>query len=190
MSAELGFHVWEMQLCREVTSESLYSVRHSLVINHSCPAQYGNFSLFIIWKMVACLTIALCGTDRNLLLILTFRNLTQKLMLKLQSLIPQLFVEWWHISVCFLILYYFAESPFLRGVEDRLGGVILLKCIPSEGRGEFLWTHSSKTMCVSYKSDAERRPKVLYSICIFCVCCLLIMDTKGGLKITDIQSKT
>lgn len=53
----------------------------------------------------------------------------------------------------------FLESPFLCGAEDRLGGVILLKCIPNEGRGEFLWTHSSKTMCVSYKSDAERRPK-------------------------------
>jgi len=37
MSAELGFHVWALQLCREVTSESLYNVRHSLAINHSCP---------------------------------------------------------------------------------------------------------------------------------------------------------
>ena len=76
--------------------------------------------------------------------------------------------------MCFLILCYSAESPFLRGVEDRLGGVILLKYIPSEGRGEFLWTHSSKTMCVSYKSDAERRPKVLYSLNIYFLCLLFV----------------
>ena len=92
--------------------------------------------------------------------------------------------------MCFPILCYFAESPFLHGVEDRLGGVILLKCIPSEGRGEFLWTHSSKTMCVSYTSDAERRPKVLYSLNMYFLCLLLIMVMKGGLKITDIHSET
>jgi len=76
--------------------------------------------------------------------------------------------------MCFLILCSFVESPFLRGVEDRLGGVILVKCIPSEGRGEFLWTHSSKTMCVSYKSDAERRPKVLYSLNMYFLCLLFV----------------
>ncbi|PNF17965.1 Threonine aspartase 1 [Cryptotermes secundus] len=57
----------------------------------------------------------------------------------------------------------FLESPFLSGVEERLGGLILLKCIPSDGTGEFLWTHSSKTMCISYMSDAERRPRTRLS---------------------------
>lgn len=95
-------------------------------------------------------------------------------MLKLQPLIPHLCEKWSHISMCVLILCYFAESPFLRGAEDRLGGVILLKCVPSEGRGEFLWTHSSKTMCVSYKSDAERRPKVLYSLNMHFLCLLFV----------------
>jgi hypothetical protein len=92
----------------------------------------------------------------------------------------------------FLNTLLFAESPFLHGVEDRLGGVILLKCIPSEGRGEFLWTHSSKTMCVSYMSDAERRPKVLCSLNMYFLCLVIFLtvDMKDGLQITDIQSKT
>ncbi|KDR17252.1 hypothetical protein L798_08817, partial [Zootermopsis nevadensis] len=52
----------------------------------------------------------------------------------------------------------FMESPFLHGVEEKIGGLILLKCFPNDETGEFVWTHSSKTMCVSYMSDAERRP--------------------------------
>ncbi|KAJ4427775.1 hypothetical protein ANN_25428, partial [Periplaneta americana] len=55
----------------------------------------------------------------------------------------------------------FIESPFLDGVEERLGGLILLKCNPSEGVGEFLWTHSSKTMCVSYMGGMDKRPLVI-----------------------------
>lgn len=52
-------------------------------------------------------------------------------------------------------------------MEEKLGGVILLKYIPNDGGGEFLWTHSSKTMCVSYMSDADRRPKVPYSVNLY-----------------------
>lgn len=89
----------------------------------------------------------------------------------------------------FLNTFLFAESPFLHGVEDRLGGVILLKCIPTEGRGEFLWTHSSKTMCVSYKSDAERRPKVLCALDLYFLS-LCFCNCWYGRLTTDIQSKT
>lgn len=70
-------------------------------------------------------------------------------------------------------------------MEQRLGGLILLKFIPSDGTGEFLWTHSSETMCVSYMSDAERRPVVLYAvntvflINIFCICSLPVKMNNG-----------
>jgi hypothetical protein len=60
--------------------------------------------------MVDCLTIALCVTDRNLLLILLFRNLTLKLMLKLQPLIPQLCEKWWHNSMSFLIITNYSQQ--------------------------------------------------------------------------------
>jgi len=60
--------------------------------------------------MVDCLIIALCGTDRNLLLILLFRNLTLKLMLKLQPLISQLCEMWWHNSMCFLIITNYSQQ--------------------------------------------------------------------------------
>lgn len=45
MSVELGFYVWGMQLCREVTSASLYNVRRSLAINHGCPNARWKFFL-------------------------------------------------------------------------------------------------------------------------------------------------
>jgi taspase (threonine aspartase 1) len=77
------------------------------------------------------------------------------------------------IQCNFSNLYYFAESPFLHGVEEKIGGLILIKCFPNDDTGEFVWTHSSKTMCVSYMGDAERRPMVLYSLVYnFCICSL------------------
>lgn len=74
-------------------------------------------------------------------------------------------MNWFHLH--FSNLYCFVESPFLHGVEEKIGGLILLKCFPNDETGEFVWTHSSKTMCVSYMSDAERRPMVLYSFDLY-----------------------
>nr|CAD7404871.1 unnamed protein product [Timema cristinae] len=60
----------------------------------------------------------------------------------------------------------FVNSPFLRNVplDNRLGGVIVLKCSQDESTGEFLWAHSTSTMMVSYMSIADRKPKISLSM--------------------------
>ncbi|CAG2064917.1 unnamed protein product, partial [Timema podura] len=59
-----------------------------------------------------------------------------------------------------------SDSPFLRNVpvDNRLGGVIVLKCSQDESTGEFLWAHSTSTMMVSYMSIADRKPKTSLSV--------------------------
>nr|CAD7414578.1 unnamed protein product [Timema poppensis] len=60
----------------------------------------------------------------------------------------------------------FVNSPVLRNVpiDNRLGGVIVLKCSQDESTGEFLWAHSTNTMMISYMSIADRKPKTSLSV--------------------------
>lgn len=52
----------------------------------------------------------------------------------------------------------FCESPLLYGIPEKLAGAIGLR---HEGdRGEFLWGHTTPTMCIGYLSCGEARPKV------------------------------
>ncbi|PSN32357.1 Threonine aspartase 1 [Blattella germanica] len=57
----------------------------------------------------------------------------------------------------------FIESPFLRGIEEKLGGIIVVKWMGNTNSGEFLWAHSSKTMCISYMCDGLQKPAVRLS---------------------------
>ncbi|KAJ9582462.1 hypothetical protein L9F63_003155 [Diploptera punctata] len=50
------------------------------------------------------------------------------------------------------------ESPFLREVDEKLAGIILLKWSRSDGQGDFLWAHSSKTMFTGYMWGGLKKP--------------------------------
>lgn len=53
----------------------------------------------------------------------------------------------------------FCESPFLWGVPEKLAGAIGLK---HDGhQGEFLWGHTTPSMCIGYMICGESQPKVI-----------------------------
>lgn len=52
----------------------------------------------------------------------------------------------------------FCESPFLVGVPEKLAGAIGLR--HEGGRGEFLWSHTTPSMCIGYMSSKDAHPKV------------------------------
>ncbi|GLH14641.1 Probable isoaspartyl peptidase/L-asparaginase GA20639, partial [Gryllus bimaculatus] len=52
----------------------------------------------------------------------------------------------------------FLESPFLHDVDEKMGGMCVLKYNPSQDIGEFLWSHSTTTMCVGYMTSADTKP--------------------------------
>lgn len=54
----------------------------------------------------------------------------------------------------------FYESPFLWDIPVKLGGVIGLRYNSAEGRGEFLWGHTTPSMCIGYSTAGVTRPKV------------------------------
>lgn len=56
----------------------------------------------------------------------------------------------------------FAESEFLSGVPEKLGGAICIHYDEEEGKGEFLWTHTTASMGIAYQmtSDAEATTKM------------------------------
>jgi len=49
----------------------------------------------------------------------------------------------------------FAESEFLASVPEKLGGAICLHYDASNGRGEFLWTHTTASMGIAYQTTAD-----------------------------------
>lgn len=52
----------------------------------------------------------------------------------------------------------FIDSKFLYGLEEKNGGVIAIRYSPEEGLGDFLWSHSTKSMIIGYMNSSERAP--------------------------------
>jgi len=59
-------------------------------------------------------------------------------------------------SFCF----FFLDSKFLYGLEQKLGGVIAIRYSQQEGLGDFLWSHSTNSMIIGYMNTSERAPMV------------------------------
>eukprot|EP00058_Branchiostoma_floridae_P019584 XP_002605074.1 hypothetical protein BRAFLDRAFT_85220 [Branchiostoma floridae] len=61
----------------------------------------------------------------------------------------------------------FLHSPFLRNVDKKIGGVILLRCEEVEGASdpavEVMWGHTADSMCVGFISTRDDRPQVRMS---------------------------
>ena len=49
----------------------------------------------------------------------------------------------------------FAESEFLYGVPEKLGGAICMHYNEENGRGEFLWTHTTSSMGIAFQTTAD-----------------------------------
>jgi len=49
----------------------------------------------------------------------------------------------------------FAESEFLAGVPEKLGGAICMHYDEEMGRGEFLWTHTTSSMGIAFQTTAD-----------------------------------
>lgn len=49
----------------------------------------------------------------------------------------------------------FAESEFLYGVPEKLGGAICMHYDELNGRGEFLWTHTTSSMGIAFQTTAD-----------------------------------
>jgi len=49
----------------------------------------------------------------------------------------------------------FAESDFLVGVPEKLGGAICMHYDEDQGRGQFLWTHTTASMGIAYQTTAD-----------------------------------
>jgi len=50
----------------------------------------------------------------------------------------------------------FAESEFLVGVPEKLGGAVCMHYDEKAGRGEFLWTHTTSSMGIAFQTTADR----------------------------------
>ncbi|XP_066291235.1 threonine aspartase 1-like [Branchiostoma lanceolatum] len=61
----------------------------------------------------------------------------------------------------------FLHSPFLRNVDKKVGGAILLRCEEVRGESEpaveLLWGHTADSMCVGFMSTHHDRPQVRMS---------------------------
>lgn len=57
----------------------------------------------------------------------------------------------------------FAESVFLTGVPEKLGGAICLQYNNDHKRGEFLWTHTTASMGIGFQSTSEEEATVKMS---------------------------
>jgi len=49
----------------------------------------------------------------------------------------------------------FAESEFLQGVPEKLGGAVCMQYDEEKGQGEFLWTHTTASMGIGFQSTHE-----------------------------------
>lgn len=58
----------------------------------------------------------------------------------------------------------FIESPFLTGLDQKLGGAIAVKYSPQQFGGDLLWSHTTKSMIVGYMSTREAKPKSRMSV--------------------------
>jgi len=57
----------------------------------------------------------------------------------------------------------FAESEFLAGVPEKLGGAICMQYDREGGCGEFLWTHTTASMGIGFQSTHEEDATVKMS---------------------------
>jgi len=57
----------------------------------------------------------------------------------------------------------FAESEFLAGVPEKLGGAICMQFDKEGGTGEFLWTHTTASMGIGFQSTHEEDATVKMS---------------------------
>jgi len=57
----------------------------------------------------------------------------------------------------------FAESEFLAGVPEKLGGAICIQFDKEGGTGEFLWTHTTASMGIGFQSTHEEDATVKMS---------------------------
>merc|ERR1719461_18197 len=57
----------------------------------------------------------------------------------------------------------FAESEFLAGVPEKLGGAICLQYNNENKEGEFLWTHTTASMGIGFQSTSEEEATVKMS---------------------------
>lgn len=57
----------------------------------------------------------------------------------------------------------FAESEFLAGVPEKLGGAICMQYNKEVGHGEFLWTHTTASMGIGFQSTSEEDATVKMS---------------------------
>ena len=49
----------------------------------------------------------------------------------------------------------FAESEFLVGVPEKLGGAICMHYDENAGHGEFLWTHTTASMGIAFQTTGD-----------------------------------
>ncbi len=49
----------------------------------------------------------------------------------------------------------FAESDFLSAVPEKLGGAICVHYDRAQGRGEFLWTHTTASMGIAFQTTSQ-----------------------------------
>lgn len=61
----------------------------------------------------------------------------------------------------------FLGSPFLSTVEQKLGGVLLLRVEEEETADDctvdLVWGHTTESMCIGYMTEQDKRPKVRLS---------------------------
>lgn len=51
----------------------------------------------------------------------------------------------------------FAESEFLYGVPEKLGGAICMHYDEISGKGDFVWTHTTSSMGIAFQTTADER---------------------------------
>ncbi|XP_069787941.1 threonine aspartase 1 isoform X9 [Narcine bancroftii] len=104
----------------------------------------------------------------------------------------------------------FVRSPFLASEDSVLGGVIVLRCcscsLESESSlnreallVEFLWSHTTESMCVGYMSTQDGKAKHLYQIMktilhprqifLYPVCQLTLDPVQSGLADRGLEQR-
>ena len=57
----------------------------------------------------------------------------------------------------------FAESEFLYGVPEKLGGAICMHYDEISGKGDFVWTHTTSSMGIAFQTTADERSTTRYN---------------------------
>ncbi|XP_063705701.1 threonine aspartase 1 [Culicoides brevitarsis] len=57
----------------------------------------------------------------------------------------------------------FLKSPFLSDLDEVYGGALTIDYDHETRRGDLLWAHTTKYMCLGYMSTGKRKPKFLMS---------------------------